>query len=149
MDLTSYANLSSNALHLPVRFIRTVSIQKTQRMFWTHSSDAFGCPTAPLDTPVPVPLNCFYQRRVDGRNGASDLFSKNRSIHCSFSGGFMVNKLISHSNADTHTQTRAHTRTHAHRQTHVEEAQCQTEIIRTLQCFSGRWRKFACLFTEY
>jgi hypothetical protein len=119
MGLASYANLSSNALHLPVRFLRNVGIQKTQRMFWTFSSDPFGCPTAPLDTPVPVPFNCFYQRRFDGRNGASDLFWKNRSIHCSFSGGFMVNRLISHSDADTHTHTHTHTHKHVRTQTNT------------------------------
>jgi len=96
-------------------------------MFWTFSSDAFACPTALLGTPGLVTLNCLYQGLVDG----SDLFSINRSVHCSFSGGFMVNELISHS--DTHT--------HIH--THVEETQCQTKIIWTiglsvtLQGFSG------------
>jgi len=84
-------------------------------IIWIFSSDAFGCPTALLGTPVPAPLNCFYQRRVDGRNGASDLFSKNRSIHCSFSGGFMVNEQISHSHTDIHT----HTHTHTHTQTNT------------------------------
>jgi len=106
MGLTSHGTLSSNTLHLPVRFIQTVSRQQSQRMLWIFLSDAFGCPTTPLSTPVPVFLICLYQRRVDGLKGTSDLLPKNRSIHCSFSGGFMVNELISHTHTHTHTHTR-------------------------------------------
>jgi hypothetical protein len=119
MGLTSYGTLPSDALNLPVRIIQTVSIQKAQRMLWTFSSDAFGCPTTLLGTPVPVPLNCLYQRRVDGPNGASNLFATNCSIHSSFSGGFMENEPISHSDTDTHAQTRTHVHRHRHTHTHT------------------------------